>query len=468
MRPKPDPAARAGQPGVTDDRPTGGGVAGFVRRQGRFSRRLAVLSGGTVLGQAVLVLSSPLLTRLYTPEEFGTLAVFSSFSSIFAVAMAWRYEHAVPICEDDLDAAAVAVAAAAAATLSSTFLAVLVALAGADLAARLGMPQLAVLFWLLPLFLLFFGWSHPLAYWAIRRGRFRGNAAGVFGQFTGQAGAQLGLGVLGAGGTGLVVGYGLGYLVRFAILLGGLRRADLALLARVEARRVGRVARAQWRFPAFAAPSALLQSVSQMLPAVLVAVLYGPAMAGLFGLGQRVMGAPVRMLSEATSQVFLAEIALVRGPALRRLFLRVTGRFLLLGLAGSLPLLLAGPALFALVFGEVWREAGAIVQVLVPVYLARFVVLPVSHTLSVANRQHLHLVASLLNVLALAVGFGLGAWLTLPPLATILLYSLGSTAAFAFYLLATWRAAQAAGAEPATPSPAAAYDPDSDVVEPPP
>lgn len=44
-----------------------------------FARNVAVLAGGTAVGQAIVVLASPILTRLYTPEDFGVLAVYTSF-----------------------------------------------------------------------------------------------------------------------------------------------------------------------------------------------------------------------------------------------------------------------------------------------------------------------------------------------------------------------------------------------------
>ena len=62
------------------------------------------------------------------------------------------------------------------------------------------------------------------------------------------------------------------------------------------------------------------------------------------------------------------------------------------------PVLFAGPTLFALVFGDAWRAAGEIVQLLVPLYLTRFVVTPVSQTLNILGRQKLHLVSSSLDM----------------------------------------------------------------------
>lgn len=423
--------------------------------EGRFARRLTILSGGTVLGQGTVILVSPLLTRLYGPEEFGVLAVFSAVAAIICPVTALRYEAALPVVGRDEDAAALAVAGCLAAGALSASCALLLLLAGAPLAARLGIPGFGGVLWFLPPILLAWGLSLVLGHWAIRRGNFRVNAVGNLALSASQAVGQLALGLASATATALVAGFTAGPLIRCGLLLRAPSAADRARLRAVSWREVAAAARAHWHYPAYSGSSALLQAAGQMLPAVLIAILYGPAAAGWFALGQRVTGVPARMVGEAAAQAYLSELAHLEGPAVRRLFMRTALRCGVVGLLGLGPLLLAGPPLFALVFGEPWRETGAIVQLLVPVHLARFVVLPVAQTLNVTGRQHLHLVASSLGALAMFASFGLGALLDLTLTRTLLLYSLGSTAAFLFHLGCAWHAARAAATSaPAQPEPA--------------
>ncbi|KEO81011.1 oligosaccharide flippase family protein [Tumebacillus flagellatus] len=71
----------------------------------RFARNVGMLASGTVLSQGLLVLIAPLLTRLYTPEEFGLLAVYTSILSLVLVVASWLYELAIPLPDDEQDAA---------------------------------------------------------------------------------------------------------------------------------------------------------------------------------------------------------------------------------------------------------------------------------------------------------------------------------------------------------------------------
>ena len=49
-----------------------------------FARSVGVLAGGTAAAQAIVVLVQPVITHLYTPEDFSVLAVYSSILGIVA------------------------------------------------------------------------------------------------------------------------------------------------------------------------------------------------------------------------------------------------------------------------------------------------------------------------------------------------------------------------------------------------
>ena len=158
------------------------------------------------------------------------------------------------------------------------------------------------------------------------------------------------------------------------------------------------------------------------------------------------MALPVKLLAQAASQVFLGEAPkLGDDAAVRRLFMRSTAGFALLGLLGMAPVLLFGPWLFAFVFGAGWREAGLMAAILVPQHLARFVVTPVSQTLNIYGRQELHLVASLANGGALLIAFGLGYLAGLGAMTVLVLYSIGTTLSYALYLGFAWRVVEKGG-----------------------
>lgn len=414
--------------------------------RGRFVRRLAVLSSGFVAGQAIILLSVPILTRLFTPAEFGAYAVFTALNGIFANVLSLRFELAVPLAADDRRAAALvwlALATVLATTLASL---PLVWLVGPWLARTTEMPLLEHALWLLPLVVAMHSAGETLSYWSVYRSAYRANARARVVHSAAQSVAQIALGCLGFLNGGLIVGFVVGCAARPLHMLRALVPVDRHLLATPSWADLHRAARANWHYPALSAPASLLESGTQLLPALLIAALFGPVTAGWFGLGQRLLGLPVRLFAQAARQVFLGEAGTRNPRGIYRLFCRSSLLFLGLASLGLVPLLMAGPEIFALCFGEAWRPSGEIVQLLVPLYLTRFVVTPVSQVLNLLGRQHLHLLSASVDAALLAAVFTASRWFALDAMSTIAMYSAGSSFAYLLYFYLAWRVARAHGA----------------------
>jgi O-antigen/teichoic acid export membrane protein len=425
----------------------------------RFVQRLTVLTSGFFAGQVVVLLASPLLTRLFTPAEFGVYSVFTALNGIFTACLSLRYELAIPIARSDEDAAALTGVAATAVVLACLASLPVIWLVGPWLARITEMPLLAGALWLLPLVVVIHSLGETVSYWSIYRGTFRLNAFGRMLQGVAQSAVQLALGLLGYHAWGLLLGFIFGCAARLAHLIQGLTGSDRRLISRTSPAEMRRLARRHWHYPAFSAPSGLLEAGTQLMPPLLLAVMFGPAVAGWFGLGQRLMSLPIRLLSQAARQVFLGEAAQRDPRGLSRLFMRSSAMFLGLAVLGMTPVLLAGPWLFEVCFGPAWRTAGEMVQLLVPLYITRFVVTPVSQTLNVLGRQNLHLISSSLDAGLLVISFTLAWWLEFPVLSTVALFSACSTFAYLVYFYLAWKSVRAAVARmprPQEPTPARA------------
>lgn len=70
-----------------------------------FLRSVTVLAGGTAAAQLLMVLLLPVLTRLYSPQDFNTLSVYLGLLSIFSVVATLRFELAISLPEEDGEAA---------------------------------------------------------------------------------------------------------------------------------------------------------------------------------------------------------------------------------------------------------------------------------------------------------------------------------------------------------------------------
>ena len=55
------------------------------------------LSGGNFIASAIVLIFSPLITRLYSPENFGSFQIFISISTYFTLLACFRLEYALLI-----------------------------------------------------------------------------------------------------------------------------------------------------------------------------------------------------------------------------------------------------------------------------------------------------------------------------------------------------------------------------------
>ena len=66
-----------------------------LKPKSEFTRNVLTLMTGTAIAQAIPIIVSPILTRLYSPEDFGRLALFISIVSIMSVLATGKYELAI-------------------------------------------------------------------------------------------------------------------------------------------------------------------------------------------------------------------------------------------------------------------------------------------------------------------------------------------------------------------------------------
>jgi O-antigen/teichoic acid export membrane protein len=359
-----------------------------------FARRVSLIAGGTALGQALIALASPLLTRLYTPSQLGLLAVYAALLSTLVPASSLRYEVAIPLPDDEKDAFNLLAVVMACLVAVCALLLGVVPFVRVGLSRLTGSPALGHYLWILPFGLLAAGTYQALSYWAVRKGTF-----GLIGrtrlvQAGGQVGAQVGFGVLGFGAGGLLLGDVVGRLggastIAVTVLRGRSQEAGTITRARMRD-----VAKRYRRFPLFGTWSALANSAGLHLTPFLVAVTFGVKQAGWFTVGQRVMALPSTIVGQAVGQVYLhdaAEAVRTDLRSLRDLYVRTARRLILLGIVVFVPIALLAPVAFATIFGSDWRRAGVYAQITAIMFLLQLVVSPLSQTLNVIGRQDLQL-----------------------------------------------------------------------------
>jgi O-antigen/teichoic acid export membrane protein len=401
---------------------------------GGFVGNIIKLAGGTALGRGIIMLATPLFTRLYTTEDFGLLTVYIAIFTLVSGVASLQYQMAIPLPKSDETAANLLVLSLIIVIVMSLGIAGIVSMLQDQIVQWVNTPGLRPYLWLLPLSFCGVGIYQALSSWAVRKRAFTPIAKTTVSKDLATVLAQLVAGLLQFRPLGLLVGDAIGRVSGSGTLGLLVVREDIHAFKRISPKTLAESAKKYFRFPIYSSPSILLNSAGLRLPPLLIAGFYGAEVAGWFGLVQRVIGIPVILIGTAVAQVYIGEAALMarENPArLYKLFRRMVSRLLLIGCGPIILLGIVGPHLFQFVFGEGWYDAGVYVRLLTVMILVQFVVFPLSRTLSILELQDIQLAWDAVRLILVAGGVAISGRLGLPAEATITVYGWSMALAYA-------------------------------------
>lgn len=377
-------------------------------QRGTFLANVAILASWGLVAQVLNLVITPVLTRVYSPRDFGIYALFTNTAVTFAVVAGLRYEYAIVLPEEEHDAVRVAWLALAldlAVGVSALFVAVTGL--GSRIAAALRVPELApYVTWIAPALTLLGAYA-VFTYWAIRHKEYSRLAQSRFVISAVMAASQLlvGLGAHRSSG-GLIAGMIAGQIAGavFLAISTGFRRPEALDLSAIKT-----AARRYSHFPKYSAIGSLLDGLSALLPVALLTATFSPAIAGHFAVADRLMRMPSVLLGSSLTQVFYQKIAESRRDPDRcaALMRRTWTRLALVGAIPMLTVVLAGPSLFAFVLGPQWRASGEYAQILSVGLFVHFIAYPTSNGIVAFERLGIMLAWQLLmTVSIIGVFFG--------------------------------------------------------------
>lgn len=398
-----------------------------------FVRNISILVGGTASSQLIIVLASPLLTRLYAPEDFGVLAVYSSILAFFTVIASLRYELAIPLpaAEDTDEALDLLKICFISLFIISFFSLIFVFIMAEYLSDITSYPQLQYFLWALPIGIIPIGAYKILNYWALREKNYSLIAKTKLIQSFSSIAFQLSFYRLGA--VSLIVGSIIGQTFGFKSLLKPVLKKENMSLSNI--RRTFATARKYKKFPLYSTWEGFLNIAGSQLPPLLFAIFFSPAAAGLYALSHRVLALPMTVVGGAIGNVFLSDAATShRRGNLSNLFENIYKNLTSIVMPVMLILLLDAPKVFSIIFGANWIEAGEIARWMSPWLAVTFIASPLSTLFSILDKQkqgmYFQLLLLISRIVGLSIGYFLGSMIT-----AVLFFSLLSMCCWIGFLL---------------------------------
>lgn len=424
-------------------------LAGRLRHND-FLLSTAILFSGRTMAQAVTLITAPILSRLYTPAQFGVSDAFFGVVTALAVVSTLRYEYAILLPEGDNDAANI-LALSALLPIGFAAFSLALILAGAHwIAMLLQAPALEIWLPLASPVALLIAFFQVLNFWSIRRKAFKlQSLASLFRSIVANS-FQFLAGIVHLGTGGLIAGLIAGQAA--ALLTLGIKtwHQDKHLVfASFDLGQIMTLARRYSRFPRFSAAQGLVSALSDNMPIFLLTYHFNSEVVGWYGLAFRLLLLPIRLISESLGIVFLhkaSEVHHAHGD-MRALLLRATLGLAAVGIIPTLMIMLFGPQFLSFALGSNWYMSGIYSQWLAPWLFTIFLNPPSNSLTTVLQKQKLLFTWEIVTLIMKTAVLTMGGILHNPTVAIALLSIVG-VASNTILMVAVWAASGKAPVRP--------------------
>lgn len=378
-------------------------------KKSEFVRNVLVLLTGTTIGQLIPIMISPILTRYYTPDDFGIFALFISLVSILAIIATAKYDLAILLPKKDSDARQLVYFCIIISFIFSLFLFINIIIFYDQLI--LIKNDLTSYIWLyfVPLGVFLLATYQSLIPYENRNKNYKRISIATIYQNLVAATVNLTTILISVSYLGLVIGKILGvFISSFSLLNYGTNRL---LKLHISLNKIKFLLKKYKKFPKFSLPSDFLAVLTNELPVLLFIMLYSGTVVGFYALAMRTVSTPISIIGSSITSVFRREAAsqYSNNGNCVNLFVKSFKALVVVSIVPFLLLALYSPDVFAFVFGEQWRIAGEYTRIMTIMFFFKFIVSPLSYMYYIAEKQkedlYLNIYIIISSFLAIYLGY---------------------------------------------------------------
>jgi len=379
---------------------------------GSFRNNFFTMATGRSISQLIPLLMTPILTRLYTPTDFGVFAIFISIVTVLSLLSNGRYNLAITLPkkpEKAFDLLILCVFGVLSVTLFSFLIIIFFE---SPLLKVLSLEDNKSFLLFVPIGVLIVALIESVYYWLLRLNSYKFLSNNFVIQTAVVTVFKLGFAFLAWGWFGLIFAHILGSLLSLILLvLHVVKTFPFSnTIKEWSARSLLRTAKEYKEFPFFSLPADGINSIATQLPNLLLNSLFGTNIVGYYSLSQRVLGLPISFVSSAMTDVFRERASAdYREKGSCRGIYKETLKYLsLFSIIPFVLLFIFSPTIIPILLGEQWIEAGIYIRILTIMFMMRFIASPLGSTLYINGKQKYLLIWQIVLLVFTILSFYIG------------------------------------------------------------
>lgn len=267
--------------------------------QGSFVKNILTLSSGTVLASGIQILSSPIISRIYTPADFGLFGTFASILAILNSCSSLGYEYAIVVAKSEWEASGLFWLT----IILGTVMSLLVSLLIISVTFFLDIHSI---YFFIPACLLFFSWQNSLIYWFTRKSLYQAiSTTKIFQSFSNTV-LMIGLGLAQIGSVGLALSYTIALVLSCGSQLRFIKKTGLK---KTNIESIQAIGLNKTEYFKYTMPAMFLNTTSSNIENLIFINLFAAPQVGAFYFIKRIISIPIGLVSNAIWQVFFKESA---------------------------------------------------------------------------------------------------------------------------------------------------------------
>jgi O-antigen/teichoic acid export membrane protein len=398
-------------------------------RGSEFVKNVSTMMTGTALSQFVPVLISPILTRIYMPEDFGILTVFLSYSMIISTVITGKYEMAIMLPKSEDQAINLSGLATLLTVFFSSLLLIAVILFKDNLVLLPGADKIRNWILIIPVTVGLVAYGNILNYWVSRNKNFKAISKGKFIQTFTSSGFNIGFGLINPLPLFLILGNLLGQSLNAIYLTWLIIKHQRNLFQHFSWKSITSVGKTYLKFPLFDIPNSLSYSISTQGMNLVFSKFFGDVVLGYFSMVQRILITPFSFISLSFTQVFFEKMSSVYNhnrAEFNKYLKKAQDRLIIYFFVPFFAFVFLSPLIIPFIFGSQWKLMYRYVFVLSPMIFFNLTTSPYTYIFKILNKQEIALVVNILRMVLLIAAVMLGNMISKDPIFIFTLFSLTS------------------------------------------
>lgn len=378
----------------------------------KFVKDIFTLLTGTTIAQALPIILMPVVSRLYSPDDFAILAFFLSSVAILSSGISLKYELSIILPKKNEDASYLLLLSISLSIIFSVLFLLAITIFNERLTLFIDKEQNEIAYWLyfIPLASLLLGINNSFAHWYIRKSLFKQFATSKVLQTSSMTFTQITLGLLKFTPKGLLFAELFGRFAATFFFTVKLITKKSLYRRNIKFNIIKKLFIRYKDFPRFSLPASFLNVVTNQAPVFIIGSYFGGFALGNYALMERALAVPIALIGQSILDVFKQKAMSdyhENGNCIN-IYKKTFKSLLFISIIPALVLFFFAPILFEYIFGENWKLAGDYAQIMSVLFIFRFTASPLGFVLYITEKQKIEMVWQFFLLLMTILSFGIG------------------------------------------------------------